>query len=97
MLCQCWRAVAAIDGETAMKDDVVILLDVFVVWAALATVYALVPMFDMPAAARVWGAGSIAFLALGPWLSRLNRNQRELKRSGIERSRSRGRSDGSVV
>ena len=51
-----------------MDEDHVTLLAVFGVWVALALAYALVPMLDMPAAARVWGAGATVFLALSIWL-----------------------------
>jgi hypothetical protein len=53
-----------------MDEDVLALTIVFVVWALLAAAYALVPMFDMPAAARVWGAGAVIFLALAVWIAR---------------------------
>ena len=58
-----------------MDEDVVTLAVVFVVWALLAAVYALVPMFDMPAAARVWGAGAAVFLALTVWVARSRRRR----------------------
>jgi cytochrome c oxidase subunit IV len=47
-----------------MKEDFWLLLIVFAVWAALALLYATVPMFHMPGYASVWGIGSVIFLAL---------------------------------
>lgn len=51
-----------------MDEDVLALAIVFAVWALLAAAYALVPMFDMPAAARVWGAGAVVFVGLALWV-----------------------------
>jgi hypothetical protein len=47
-----------------MKEDGWLFLAVFAVWAALAVVYAVVPMFAMPGYAVVWGWGSLVFLGL---------------------------------
>lgn len=47
-----------------MKIDSVLFVVVFVVWIALAVVYATVPMFSMPGYAVVWGWGAVVFLAL---------------------------------
>lgn len=47
-----------------MNEDVWLLVVVFVVWAVLALGYALVPMFQMPGYAGVWGWGAAIFLAL---------------------------------
>jgi len=47
-----------------VPDDFLLLFAVFAVWAALALAYAVVPMFDMPGAALVWGVGAEVFLAL---------------------------------
>jgi hypothetical protein len=58
-----------------MDEDVLTLAIVFAVWALLAAAYTLVPMFDMPAAARVWGAGAAVFLALALWVA-LRRRRR---------------------
>ena len=54
-----------------MKEDIVLLAIVFVVWALLALLYATVPMFSMPGYAAVWGWGSLVFLALAVliWVS----------------------------
>jgi multisubunit Na+/H+ antiporter MnhB subunit len=46
-----------------MKDEVLLGI-VVVVWAALATVYAVAPGLGMPGYARVWGAGAAVFLTL---------------------------------
>lgn len=47
-----------------MKDDMVLMAIVFVVWAVLAVLYATVPMLSMPGFAVVWGAGAGIFLLL---------------------------------
>lgn len=48
-----------------MKDlDAFLIAVVFIVWGALAILYATIDMIYMPPAARVWGAGSITFLVL---------------------------------
>jgi hypothetical protein len=54
-----------------MDEDAVALAAVFAVWVLFAAAYALVPMFDMPDAARVWGAGAAVFFALALWIARL--------------------------
>lgn len=48
-----------------MNEDSFLFIAVFVVWAALAVVYATVPLFHMPEYAVVWGWGALVFLALG--------------------------------
>ncbi|MFN3656886.1 MAG: hypothetical protein ACK4UO_06500 [Pseudolabrys sp.] len=47
-----------------MKQELLLLLGVAIVWAILAAVYALAPGLGMPGYARVWGAGAIVFLIL---------------------------------
>ncbi|MBI2313918.1 MAG: hypothetical protein HYU77_15580 [Betaproteobacteria bacterium] len=47
-----------------MKEDIVLLVIVFAVWALLAILYATVPMFAMPGYSVVWGWGSLVFLLL---------------------------------
>ncbi len=47
-----------------MYEDVSLFVVVFVVWAVLAAVYALAPMFQMPGYAAVWGWGAAIFLML---------------------------------
>ncbi|MCK6454077.1 MAG: hypothetical protein L6R19_24950 [Alphaproteobacteria bacterium] len=47
-----------------MTDDVWLLGLVTAIWAALAALYAFVPMFDMPGSALVWGSGALVFLCL---------------------------------
>jgi hypothetical protein len=44
--------------------DALLLGIVVVVWAALALMYATIPMIQMPASARVWGLGAVVFLVL---------------------------------
>ena len=44
--------------------DTVLLGIVFVVWGALALMYATIPMIQMPASFRVWGLGALLFLVL---------------------------------
>ncbi len=58
-----------------MDEDVAALALVFAVWALLAAAYALVPMLNMPDAARVWGAGAAVFLALAVWVARSRRRR----------------------
>ena len=44
--------------------DAVLLGIVFVVWGALALMYATIPMIQMPSSFRVWGLGAVLFLVL---------------------------------
>jgi hypothetical protein len=44
--------------------DTVLLGIVFVVWGALALMYATIPMIQMPTSFRVWGLGALLFLVL---------------------------------
>ena len=44
--------------------DAVLLGIVFVVWSALALMYATIPMIQMPTSFRVWGLGAVLFLVL---------------------------------
>ena len=46
------------------QPDAVLLGIVFVVWGALALMYATIPMIQMPASFRVWGLGAVVFLVL---------------------------------
>jgi len=48
-----------------MSEDSFLFIAVFVVWAALAVVYATVPLFHMPEYAVVWGWGAVIFMVLG--------------------------------
>jgi hypothetical protein len=50
--------------ERILQEDFWLLLAVVAVWAALALLYAFVPMFRMPGYAGVWGWGAPIFLAL---------------------------------
>lgn len=47
-----------------MTEDSLLLGLVCLIWAALAALYAFVPMFSMPGSALVWGSGAIVFLGL---------------------------------
>jgi hypothetical protein len=46
------------------NDEVLLMLAIVAVWAALAAVYALVPSLGMPGYVRVWGGGAVLFLLL---------------------------------
>ncbi len=46
------------------RFDAVLLGIVFVVWSALALMYATIPMIQMPTSFRVWGLGAVVFLVL---------------------------------
>ena len=59
-----------------MDEDAIVLGLVFAVWALLAAAYALIPMFAMPDAARVWGAGAAVFFALALLVARGRRRRR---------------------
>lgn len=48
-----------------MREDALLIGTAGLVWAVLALLYGLVPMFNMPGGALVWGAGAALFLALG--------------------------------
>ncbi len=48
---------------------------VFVVWGALALMYATVPMIQMPTSFRVWGLGAVVFLVLTILTVLANRGQ----------------------
>lgn len=47
-----------------MTEDSVLIGLVSLIWAALAALYAFVPMFAMPGSAVVWGSGAAIFLVL---------------------------------
>ena len=51
-----------------MRQELLLLIGVAVVWFVLAGVYALAPGLGMPGYARVWGAGAAVFLALAATL-----------------------------
>lgn len=44
--------------------DAIVLGIVFIVWGALALMYATIPMIQMPTGFRVWGLGALLFLVL---------------------------------
>lgn len=52
-----------------MNEDFWLILPVAAVWALLAAVYAFAPWGDMIGYARVWGFGSLVFLALAALLA----------------------------
>ncbi len=52
------------------NEDVTLIGIVFLVWAALAIMYATIPMIYMPASIRVWGAGAVMFLVLAAVIAR---------------------------
>ena len=47
-----------------MTEDSILIAFVCLIWAALAALYALVPMLSMPGSAMVWGSGAAVFLGL---------------------------------
>lgn len=47
-----------------MTEDSILIAFVCLIWAALAALYAYVPMFSMPGSAAVWGSGAVIFLGL---------------------------------
>lgn len=47
-----------------MTEDSILIAFVCLIWAALAGLYAFVPMFSMPGSATVWGSGAAVFLGL---------------------------------
>lgn len=47
-----------------MTEDSTLFAIVCLIWAALAGLYAFVPMFSMPGSAVVWGSGAAVFLGL---------------------------------
>jgi hypothetical protein len=55
--------------------DAVLLGIVFVVWGALALMYATIPMIQMPTSFRVWGLGALLFLVLTILTARAGRGQ----------------------
>lgn len=75
-----------------MQEDAWLLGIVFVVWAALAALYAFVPMFHMPGYAEVWGLGAAVFLVLMLAVRRARsraERQRTSSREESDESRSR--------
>ena len=48
---------------------------VFVVWSALALMYATIPMIQMPTSFRVWGLGAVVFLVLTVLTARAGRGR----------------------
>ncbi len=52
----------------ALSTDTGIVLLVAAIWLSIAIIYRVVPMIDMPAGERVWGASALVFLALMLWI-----------------------------
>jgi hypothetical protein len=60
-----------------MKQELLLLVGVAIVWSVLAAIYALAPGLDMPGYARVWGAGALVFLILAAVLSTARRRTKK--------------------
>lgn len=74
----------------AVSDDFVLIVIVCAIWIALAALYGLVPMFDMPGSARVWGSGGVLFAVLAGLIMLADRRARH---SGDGNEVSRGAED----
>ena len=59
-----------------LSDDFVLVGIVSAIWAALAALYGLVSMFDMPGSARAWGAGAVLFAVLAGFIFLADRRTR---------------------
>ena len=57
-----------------MTEDGWLIALAAVVWGALAFLYALVPMFDMPGSALIWGSGAVVFIGLAAFIVRAERH-----------------------
>ena len=55
--------------------DALLFAIVFVVWSALALMYATIPMIQMPTSFRVWGLGAVVFLVLTVLTARAGRGR----------------------
>lgn len=55
-------------NSRALSTDSGIVLLVAAIWLTIAIVYRVVPMINMPAGERVWGASAVLFLALMLWI-----------------------------
>ncbi len=62
-----------------MKEDLWLIVVVFVIWGVLAVAFFTVPMIRMPHMGHVWGLGSLLFLGLAIVVAMAMR-----KRSGPE-------------
>ena len=60
-----------------LKEDSLLLVVVFAIWAALTTIYLTVPMVYMPGNARVWGMGALLFLILAGVVAFADRHVRK--------------------
>ncbi len=56
----------------------------FAVWAALALMYATIPMIYMPPAIRVWGLGALLFLVLTAVVALAEAKGRAKHRGGVD-------------
>ena len=56
-----------------MRQELLLLLGIAVVWMILAAVYALAPGLGMPGYVRVWGLGAVVFLLLAATLAAASR------------------------
>jgi hypothetical protein len=56
-----------------MSEDRWLIGAVGATWSALAAIYALVPMLEMPGSALVWGLGAAIFLGLAGLVVRAER------------------------
>jgi hypothetical protein len=67
-----------------MSEDSWLIGLVGAIWTALATLYAFVPMFNMPGSALVWGSGALIFLGLTALVVRKERGpaRRRIGRRG---------------
>jgi hypothetical protein len=61
-----------------MSDDFILIATVSLVWAALAALYAFVPMFAMPGGAFIWGSGALVFLGLAAAIAAAGRYRRAM-------------------
>lgn len=57
------------------NHEILLILAIVAVWAALAAVYALVPSLGMPGYVRVWGGGALLFLLLAAVLALAGRGR----------------------
>jgi hypothetical protein len=67
-----------------MTEDAWLIASVSVVWAVLAALYALVPLFHMPGSTQVWGAGALIFVALAILIAAVEARAR--RRPAVERA-----------
>jgi hypothetical protein len=56
-----------------MREDVILVASVALVWTLLALAYPFVPMLTMPGSVFVWGAGAVVFALLAAAILRAQR------------------------